>query len=437
MKQGILNAFEWKQTYESPYRPSVLRLGGNEAIEDSGAVSLAAALRLAVSSPENEDKDDKQHVLEELDLSSCSIGDAGAESLALALAYNPNCILKLDLSNNVITDVGARAIGRALVEVHRHNIMKGCSSHVLDKIVLDNNVKIGDEGAEKLAEAMACGAVRCISLRSCSVKAGGAAAFGKSIVSLANQKGKGGLTRYEIDLSGNAMGIKSVKRKKGLKDKASSHISSLGKTLQKGWRGGLKGASVSMGLTAESDDDEEGLSVMGGLIDDEDEDNEQSTLTALRCGARSFAAAIIEDAHPESNIDESERLNAIIAFRRCNLDDGAFDALSASITELNKKSCAKIAIDVSMNTVEHEAIHALMRDEKEVALLNSMSQRHMAALSVLNEMRERAALAADVARARANIESQFGGMSFEDDGDKYYDDQYGDDQYDDDQYDDY
>ena len=55
----------------------------------------------------------------------------------------------------------------------------------------------------------------------------------------------------------------------------------------------------------------------------------------------------------------------------------------------------------------------------------------------LNEARERAALAADVARARANIESQYEGMSFEDDGDKYGDDQYDYDQYDDDQYDDY
>ena len=429
MKQGILNSFESKQTCKHTYRPSILRLGGNEAIEDAGAVSLAAALRLAVSSPENDDKHN-ENILEELNLSSCNIGDAGAESLALALAYNPNCLSKLDLSNNAITDVGARAIGRALVEAHHQNIMNGCSSRVLDEMVLDNNVKIGDEGAEMLAEAMSCGAVRCISLRSCSVQAGGAAAFGKTIVSLARRKGKG-LARYEIDLSGNALGIKPVKKKKGLKDKASSHISSLGKTLQKGWRGGLKGASVSMGLTAESDDDEEGLSVMGGLIDDEDEDNEQTTLTALRCGARSFAAAIIEDAHQESNIEESEKLNAIIAFRRCNLDDGALDALSASLTEFDKKSGAKVAIDVSMNTVEHETILALMRDEKEVALLNSMSRRHMAALSVLNESRERAALAADVARARANVESQFGGMSFEDDDDQYKDDQYEDDQYDD------
>lgn len=78
-------------------------------------VALAAAIRLAVHDTESDATANKSNtqpcVLEELDLSSCNVGDAGVEALALALAYNPYCLSKkMDLSNNQISDVGAKAI---------------------------------------------------------------------------------------------------------------------------------------------------------------------------------------------------------------------------------------------------------------------------------------------------------------------------------------
>ena len=383
---------------------------------------MAAALRLAIPNSEKNEDGTQQYVLKELVLSSCNIQDAGAESLALALAFNPNCISKLDLSNNAISDVGATAIGRALVEAHRTKVMNGDKPLVLEEIVLDNNVKVGNDGAEALAEAMKCGALRCVSLRSCSVKAEGAAAFGKAIVSLAKLKDEvNGLTRIEIDLSGNTLGIKPVKKKKGLKDKASSHITSFGKTLQKSWRGGLKGAGVSMGFTAESDDDEENFGVMGGLIDaDEVEDSDKIFEAAERCGARSFAAEILNSS--DALRQGGSMLNIGMAFRRCNLDDGAIDALSAAIVK-SKKPGTNIVIDVSLNSFEPEIVSALLGCENHERL-DSMAQRHMTALSVLNEARERATIAAETAMARAEAENELEGFRFGDVDSDY--DQYDD-----------
>lgn len=417
-----MNAFEnQRQSNQRGYRPSILHLGGNGDIGDPGAVSLAAALRLAISTTGSNDvKDDNQRVLDELDLSSCNIGDAGAESLALAIAYNPLCFSKLDLSNNHISDVGASAIGRALVEAHRKMLICGTNNSCsLEAIILDNNVDIGDIGAGALADAMACGAVRCISLRSCSITSGGAAAFGKTVLSLATRKEIiYDANLFEIDLSGNTLGIRPVKKKKGFKDKASSHITSFGKTLQKGWKGSLKSAGVGMGLTAESDDDEE--AVMGGLIDDDgdDQDSVKMYAAATRCGARAFAAEVLKMK------DGNECLNQMIVrigFRRCNLDDGAYDSLAAAVNRLKDLRGAHLAVDASLNTIEAETAAALRGDVKQVNVLNSMAQRHMEALAVLEEAQERAAMAAEAAAARANVEKQFGRLTHSD-----YDDQYDD-----------
>jgi hypothetical protein len=415
-----LNAFETQKQSTHEFRPSILRLGGNEAIGDPGAVSLSAALRLAASTVGDESEDDNQrHVINELDLSSCNIGDVGAESLALALAFNPNCISRLDLSNNIISDVGATAIGRALVEAHRRKFLSEDKSCVLEELTLDNNVKIGDDGAEALAEAVTCGAVRCISLRSCSIKAGGAAAFGNAVLSSAR---RGGSVMIEIDLSGNTLGIKPMKKKKGFKDKATSHISSLGKTLQKGWRGGLKGAGMSLGLTAESDDDEE---VMGGLIEADDEETEQLIAAAARCGARAFVTEVLRKADGDASI-KREETNIRVAFRRCNLDDGAVNAIAAAVTELKDSTGANLKIDVSMNDVEPDAVSALMGDEdpKKLNVLKSMAQQHMEALAVLNEAQKRMAMAAEAAMARTD--TQFGGLMFDEEESGYeeYDNDY-------------
>ncbi|KAL7520861.1 hypothetical protein ACHAWX_006291, partial [Stephanocyclus meneghinianus] len=443
--RGILNAFETRRYSKHPCRPSVLRIGGNQAIGDQGVVAIAAALRLAVPNWDGEVdvKDDNciQHnLLEELDLSSCNVGDAGAEALALALAFNPRCLSKLDLSNNQITDVGAKTIGRALVEAHQINLLRrGRSNFVLEEIVLDNNVQIGDGGAIAFAEAITCGAIRSISLRSCSIKAGGAAAFGKAISSLSKQRSSlhDRSIQLHVDLSGNAFGIKSAKKKKGaaysaglLRDKASSHISYIGKTLQKGWKEGLKGAGVSIGVTVESDDDDEKLSVMGGLIDTEDDREDEKLFEATaRCGARSFSAEILKGENGGQIVHEEEagQLSVSVAMRRCSLDDGAIDALSAAVTDMMKNSGSRLVIDVSMNSVEPRTMAALLREENEEKLLLFMAKRHMTALAVMNEARERAALAAEASMARADMEGKFGGFLFNEDGIDSEFDQYDDD----------
>ena len=420
--KGILNAFEAQKGCNHKCRPSVLRLGGNDGISDPGAVSLAAALKLAVKS--DDDTQQYTHVLEELDLSSCNIGDAGAESIALALAFNPNCLSKLDLSNNKISNIGAISLGRALVEAHRKKIMNQDKTFVLNEIILDNNVEIGDEGAKVLAEAMSCGAIRCISIRSCSIKAAGAAAFGNTISCLSKQRVNA--DTFEIDLSGNTLGVRPLKKKTGLKDKASSHISSLTKTLQKGWKGGLKGAGVSMGLSVESDDEAEAL--MEDLIEVESESDQERMQAAIRCGARSFVNEILDGIKDDRSFkDCKSNLNFLVGFRRCNLEEGGIDAISAAVTEVKKRTNASLLVDVSMNSMETEVTSALLGDKNEASLLNSLAQRHLSALSVLKEARERASMSADAAMARADVEKQFqfGGFPFDDeDSDHQYDDEY-------------
>ncbi len=165
------------------------------------------------------------HILNELDLSSCNVGDAGAESLALALASNPSCVRRLDLSNNKISDSGAISLGRALVDASRSTDV------IFENIILDNNRGISDDGAVALAEAWACGAVKSISLRSCSVGSHGTAAFGKAIVSLASRTNQ--CHHFLLDLSGNHFGTRKIAKKGGvagrLRDKASTNIKFIGK----------------------------------------------------------------------------------------------------------------------------------------------------------------------------------------------------------------
>lgn len=421
--RGILNSFENESNNDNRegYRPSILRVGGNQAIGDAGAVALAASFRLAVpSSYHQSGLDDNehstQHVMEELDISSCGVGDAGAEAFALAIAFNPGCLTRLDLSNNKITDVGAIALGRALVEANRLKVSRGDKSSVaLEELVLDNNVGIGDEGCAALAGALACGAVKAMSIRSCTVRAEGASAFGKAIKSLEKKYTQTIVnepTHFSIDISGNQFGTFLTKKKKGaamLRDKASSHMSFISKSLQSRW----KGAGSSMGLTAESDDDEE--SVMGGIIDEEG--GEKLLLQIARCGARSFCGEILND--EESTQKQPRRaidypLSLSVGMRQCCLDQGALDALSASIVNM-KESGVDLAIDVSMNRdVEQATVDALQGEKKENDLLQTMAENHNEALDIIRQARQRSALASQSAADRARVEMEFGRSMFDD-----------------------
>lgn len=65
--------------------PLSLYLYGNKDIGDAGIAALAGAIRAATFKSESV-------VFENLDLSGCSIGDVGADALALALESHPGCI---------------------------------------------------------------------------------------------------------------------------------------------------------------------------------------------------------------------------------------------------------------------------------------------------------------------------------------------------------
>jgi len=364
--RGILTAYESKtKTANRSRRPSVLRLGGNSDIGDAGCVALAASLRMAI------DENCNEPVLEELDLSSCDIGDAGAEALALAISSNHGCLLRLDLSNNKISDAGCKALGRAIVDARL------CSGITFEEIILDNN-SIGDEGASVLAEALGCGASKSISLRSCTIQAQGMAAFGSAIATLVNRKDCDS-NHFHVDLSGNKFGLKKIKKKKSsagrIKDKASSNIKFVGKTLM----GAAKRfSSESMGISADSDDDEE---VTGGLIDDIDEENDIDDGHKLKsCGAQAFTAEILRAVKPSTTEKGNKQIS--IGMRQCCLDDAAIDALSASIVG---SKAIQLSVDVSMNGFDEDIVDALAHENNEEDLLSSMAEEHMEYMDRLAE----------------------------------------------------
>lgn len=407
--RGILNAYERNliQSDNTSYRPSVLRIGGNPAIGDAGAVALAAAFRMAISDNDNTEGDGM--IIKELDLSSCNIGDVGAEAIALALACNPSSLKRLDLSNNKITDVGAIALGRALIESRERT-----SGFVLEQIILDNNAGISDDGGAALAKALSSGAVGLVHLRSCSIRADGAAEFGKAVVELVKQfqTQQFQSTQIDIDLSGNPFGISKPKKKKGaaysaslLRDKASSNIKFIGKSLQS-----RLGAGFGMGVTTtESDDDEEEMgNVMGEILsDDEDvEEFDSDRLKAIaRCGARSFSGEILK--HDGVGVGSTQtnkdgRLQLSVGMRQCFLDNGAVDALAAAVV-CARKVDATLSIDITMNAgIDDAAIAALKGDEEEELLLKSSAERHTNELKRILEAEERREAAAEVAAARVH-----------------------------------
>jgi hypothetical protein len=159
---------------------------------------------------------------------------------------------------------------------------------------------------------------------------------------------------------------------------------------------------------------------MGGLIEPEDGgEKELLVAAAARCGARSFAAEILSI---KADKEAQKDLCVSVAMRRCNLDDGALDALSMAVTEMKKSSGACLVIDVSMNSADHQTVAALIGDKQEEKLLSIMAERHATALSVLNSARERVAMAAE-----ASAERQFGGYLFDKEEEDFDSDKYDDD----------
>lgn len=314
-------------------------------------------------------ENDSHHVLEELDLSSCSVSDTGAEALALAIALNPHCLRRLDLSNNKISDAGASALGRALIDANR------CSGKIFEEVILDNNQGITDVGAAALAEALGSGSVKSISLRSCSVQAQGSAAFGKALVSLANCNIP--FNNVRLDLSGNHFGTKKIVKKRGaagrLRDKASTNIKFLGQSL---YGAAKRFSSETIGITADSDDDEE---IMGGLIEDDEEEIDSDKLQS--CGGHAFARELID-----SMKGVVSSLKISVGMRQCCLDDGAIDALSASILGVGIN---ELSIDVSMNSADDSIVHELRHAKRDSSVLAEMAQRHLEFMDRVANARQR------------------------------------------------
>lgn len=376
-------------------RPAVLRIGGNTAIGDAGTVALAAALRMAKGSESG-----SKVVLEELDLSSCSVDDAGAEALALAISSNPNCLRRLNLSNNKITNAGARAIGMALMDARLR------SGVAFEEIILDGNVGISDDGAAALADAFGKGAVKSLSLRSCSFQAQGAAMFGRSLASLINRDNSG---HFSLDLSGNHFGNRKIAKKKGtatrIRDSASTNMKFIGKTL----KGAAKQfGSEAMGITADSDDDEE---VMGGLIEEDDYDGINEEKVGA-CGGHAFASELLSNIQPTQKKDTT----ISVGMRQCLLDSAASDALSSSIVAT--KNC-KLLFDVSMNGVDDATVEELLHHKRDSTAMASMAECHMDYMDTLVNARERQREAAEAASRNQNFAS-----FINDEEEDFYDDEY-------------
>lgn len=383
---------------------------GNPDLGDSGAAAIAAAIRTV----ETDDKNDGTGViLDTLDLSACNVGDAGAHSLALALESCPGmCIRHLNLSNNKITDVGATALGHALVSSGADENQKP----TLESLDLSGNKDVRDQGAKAVAEALAKGYLTSIAMKSCHILAGGAAAFGRAFRTVATHESI--LYTLQIDLSGNPLGVLRGKTDKGskysasaLKSKASATTAAYMNMIRKGVKSGLKGYGVEiMGSTAESDDEEEAREGFGGdLVNEGDVDPK-----IARCGIKAFANAILDgmESDKEEKKDpaypkRSSPMKFKVGMRRCFLDHSAADALAAVMVHAMDEMEIDLALDIGLNPVlEEEMTEALEGNKLQGMVLRDMAERHIDALEKLRDARERAAEAAEVTLARVKAEKE-------------------------------
>jgi len=426
-----------------------LYLSGNEAIGDSGAAAIAAALktspRISLSQP----------VIHTLDLSSCGIGDTGVEALATAIEANPGCVLVLDLSNNRITDEGAVMLARALQQSYEMIRSRTTGSEsillvrgIMEHLDLSNNKHIGSKGLSELSLSMECDALRRLSLRSCSVQADGVANVGKMFSSLASKKSSNldSITSrsipIQVDLSGNAFGSLQEKGESGiasysaslLKSKASATTASYLNFIGKKIKSGLKDAGLDIeGLLPPQDqsDDEDGdgrLKKDDDTFDDSTESNEvdyeydaidiASKYSAPQCGARAFADAIFED---NNNWDESASITVHkssayclqVGMRFCSLDSSSVDGLAAVKLLLRDRYHVDLRVDVSMNkNIESNLISALRSESPsfDESNLNEMSQRYTEARETIRKARERAKQATEAEAARLQAEDAISGI---------------------------
>ena len=411
---------------------SCLYLSGNDAIGDSGAAALAAALRTAPRCASSLDDAEEllSPILNVLDLSSCGIGDVGAEALAMAIRDNPGCIKQLDLSNNRITNEGASAISRALVSNSSlHGVKKSkCKNKDFDtmtSIDLSGNKDLGDKGAAAIASAMECGSLKSVSIRSCSLKGDATIAFAKALLALAHEARLS--SEISIDLSGNELGTLRSKTKSSspysaslLKSKASATTASYMNFIGKKIKSGLKDAGLDVSqvvgnfiASSESDDDEEAMIDLEGTSE---KGMVESKTSVARCGARSFTETFMENLDQDKSDKTKSKMSCgartvqsktrcHIGMRQCFLDQGAADALSSAIITGQKMFGLELAFDLTLNqSLKPHVISALLGGEHEEDCLRDMGKRHLDAAEALSIARQRAAEAAEAAVARFKAE---------------------------------
>lgn len=353
-----------------------LYLGGNDAIGDGGLAALAAALKtITKDHHRGGSKQDKVAILHHLDVSCCGIGDAGVEAIAIAIDSNPGgCIKHLDLSNNQVTDEGAIALSRALMDGHQK-----LNDFCLDSLDLSNNHGIGDEGAMALFEALECGALRSLSLRSCSVKWRGAAALGTTLANIAleycsDQSSLCKSKRIEVDISGNHIGKKEPKKKSSVHENVMNGMTFLSKRI----KSSLKDAGLNslVGSSLESDDEVE-------MMDDSlGSELEMEESTSSRCGASEFYNNLcdgIEDATVKQQGQSHLQIKA--GMRMCNFDERGIQALCASCVVLGDKLLGvRLQVDCTLNDEacddEDVVVAALKKGDVDNLSLREMADRH-------------------------------------------------------------
>ncbi len=445
-------------------------MSGNP-IGESGTTALAAALKIShrIQLPANQNTNNPNSndtkssfyyvlpVLHTLDISSCDVGDIGAEALAMAIANNPGCVKCLNLSNNKISNKGAIALAKAVKvsymntknqnhkqkQQEKEENKNECNydDAIMDCLDLSNNSDINDEGAIALLDAVECGAIRCLLLQSCSIRAKGAALLGEVIGRMTFKHSKYGPTRshdddnkcsdiIRIDISGNKLGTNVGKKKKeGYSKAMMNSMNSIG---QKGLgflKSGLKDI-VDFG---------------GGESDDEAEEEDSSIVkpdelqVSDKCGAILFYDAFMDccddknedDDHREevneeykkdgytcSNTSKIGHKKTIqLVMRMCNFDNAALDAFAAMKYHVKHEYGNEIEIDCDLNYgTDMESVQALNEimkgddNDEDVeyddTILVEMKTRHLDALN----KRQRAIDA-------KNAEARMNGLFLDDDSD--------------------
>jgi hypothetical protein len=357
-----------------------LYLSGNDAIGDGGLAALAAALKtIHKEDDRGEHKQDKNAVaiLDHLDVSSCDIGDSGVEAIAIAIDSNPGgCIKRLNLSNNEVTDEGAIALSKALIDGSQK-----INGYCIDSLDLSNNHGIGDEGAMALFEALEYGALRSLSLRSCSIKWRSAAALGRTLANIAIGHGSddnsvlGKADSIEVDISGNHIGKKGPKKKSSVHENVMNGMTFLSKRI----KSSLKDAGLNslVGSSLESDDEAE---LMDDSLGSELEIEESKS---SKCGALEFYSNLF-DVMEDANVKQQERSELIVkvGMRMCNFDERSVEALCASSVLVGDKLGVRLQVDCTLNDEacadEDVVVKALEEGDIENVSLREMAERHYA-----------------------------------------------------------